>query len=93
MTPIKKPITLVIVKHENNGTAYLFEVPFGNYLQAGNLVLVDTKHGLNVATCMSCSFTMDIESAEYKKVLRSMGATEPLSKVVGVYHLEKFNRD
>ena len=45
-------IRLVIVKHENCGQKYLFKVPDGESVYAGDLVVVKNKRGKTLATCL-----------------------------------------
>ena len=50
---------IVIVKHENCGQKFLFEVPESKSIRAGDMVLVNTKREEAFATCMCDSFYID----------------------------------
>lgn len=54
---------LVIVKHVNSPEKYLFEVPEGEMVFAGNYVTVDTKLGKGqIGICLCDSFHADTET-------------------------------
>jgi hypothetical protein len=84
---------IVIVKHENCGQKYLFEVPKGEFLSAGDLVKVQTKRGKQLATCLSDHFDIDENSEVFKNILSAFGASEPLSKVLGQYRYIEFSEE
>lgn len=81
---------LVIVKHENCGQKFLFQVPEKQYVYAGNLVLVKNKKGETLATCLCDGFTVDENSDTYKSILSAFGASEPLATVVGRYYFDRW---
>lgn len=83
-------IRLVIVKHENCGQKYLFKVPDGESVYAGDLVVVKNKRGKTLATCLCDDFSIIKDSDEYKTILCAFGATEPLASVIGKFYLHKF---
>lgn len=76
---------VVIVKHENCGQKYLFEVPGGHYISAGDLVRVETKRGKSLATCLCDSFDIEENSEQLNAIVSAFGASLPLAKVVGNY--------
>ena len=76
---------VVIVKHENYGQKYLFEVPGGHYVSAGDLVRVKTKRGESLATCLCDSFDIEENSEQLKGIILAFGASLPLAKVAGNY--------
>jgi len=78
---------VVIVKHESCGTKYLFQVPEPYSFLTGDLVSVKTRKGTTtMATCLSPSFDIDENSERFKELCVNMGATVPLSPVVGYYN-------
>ena len=81
---------IVIVKHENCETKYVFEVPENEYVNAGDLVLVENKKGNVLATCMCDSFTIKCDTPEFNAILKGFGATQPLAKVIGKYYYSEF---
>ena len=87
--PYTNGIGLVLVKPENDSRIYLFKAT-NALIKAGDLILVNTKHGTEIATCMCDTFTMEMDSEEYRKIVRRMGVSEPLEKVVGIYRLERY---
>lgn len=81
---------IVIVKHENCGQKYLFEVPDGKYVSAGDLVRVSTKKGEKLATCLCDYFEVDENSDVFENILAAFGASKPLAMVVGKYMYSEF---
>lgn len=86
---------IVIVKHENCGQKYLFEVPVfevpdGRYVSAGDLVRVSTKKGEKLATCLCDYFEVDENSDMFENILATFGASKPLAMVVGKYMYSEF---
>lgn len=52
-------MTVVIVKHPNDSGKYMFQVPDGHSLNAGELVLCNTKRGNGeIGVCATDSFTL-----------------------------------
>ncbi len=84
---------IVIVKHENCGTKYVFEVPEREYLYAGDYVLVENKKGTVLAVCMCDSFTVKPESPEFNAIVAGFGVTKPLGKVVGKFFYSAFKTE
>lgn len=82
---------IVIVKHENCGQKYLFEVPGSHYLSAGDLVKVQTKRGKTLATCLCDSFEIEEDSEQLNSIVTAFGASLPLSKVIGYYSYYKYS--
>lgn len=83
-------MNIVIVKHENCGQKFLFQVPDSECLKAGNVVRVKTKKGLSLATCLCDSFNLDSESQEMNAILMAFGTSLPLAPVVGIYSYREF---
>lgn len=82
---------VVIVKHENCGQKYLFEVPDNHYLSAGDLVRVETKKGETLATCLCDSFELKEDTKQFDSIVSAFGATKPLAKVVGNYSYYEYS--
>lgn len=85
-------MNIVIVKHENCGQKYLFEVPRGNSVRAGDLVKVRNKRGEALATCLCDSFTLDEGSNEYEAICSAFGATRPLAQIIGRFFYSAFEQ-
>lgn len=84
---------IVIVKHENCATKYVFEVPEKEYVYAGDLVLVENKRGKVLATCMCDGFNVKPDSPEFNAILEGFGATQPLAKVIGKFYYSEFKTE
>lgn len=83
-------MNIVIVKHENCGTKYIFLVPENKILKAGDLVMVESKHGEVIATCLSDSFVVNEIGA--KRVFNAFGIDKPTAYVVGKFTYDKWER-
>lgn len=81
---------IVIVKHENCGTKYVFEVPENESLKAGDLVLVENKKGKVLATCMCDSFAIKCDTPEFDAIVKGFGVTQPLKKIIGKFDYTEF---
>lgn len=80
---------IVIVKHENCGVKYIFLVPDGKELKAGDLVMVNTKHGKALATCLCDSFIVDMSDTDKaKSIFTAFGVNEPTAYVIGKFNCE-----
>ena len=84
---------IVIVKHENCSTKYVFEVPEKEHIYAGDLVLVENKRGKVLATCMCDSFNVKPDSPEFNAILEGFCATQPLAKVIGKFYYSEFKTE
>lgn len=85
-------MTVVIVKHENCGQLYIFKVPCGQALKAGDLVLLDTKKGNRLGTCVCNSFEVNDQSVA-DRIYSAFRIKEPTAYVIGRYSLDKFEVD
>lgn len=81
---------IVIVKHENCGTKYVFEVPKNELVKAGDLVLVENKRGKVLATCMCDSFNIKRDTPEFNAICKGFGVAQPLAKVIGKFDYIEF---
>ena len=84
---------IVIVKHENCVTKYVFEVPEKEYVYAGDLVLVENSRGKVLATCMCDGFNVKPDSPEFNAILEGFGAKQPLAKVIGKFYYSEFKTE
>lgn len=88
---MNKMVDLVLCKHAlNSAQKFLFQAPACSFLEKGDRVLVDTKHGESDAYVVSVC-TVRIDSEQYGMILACAGATEPIRKVIGKTILTKFN--
>lgn len=84
---------VVIVKHENCGAKYVFLVPDGHELKAGDYVVVDTKHGKALATCLCDSFAIDMSDTDKtKSVFSAFGVDKPTACVIGKFNCEWWDK-
>lgn len=74
-------IDLVLCKHTNNGSTFLFQAPLASGLKENDLVVVDTKRGENVASIVSIE-TVEVGSNEFNFIIKATGAKLPLKKVL-----------
>jgi hypothetical protein len=81
-------MNVVFIKHNNQSGTYLFEVPVGVKLGAGETVMVDTRRGETSGVCVCESFELD--SSPLETVARLCGASFPLKRVIGRVFVEKF---
>lgn len=86
-------MNIVIVKHENCGQKYLFQVPENRWLKAGDLVRVRTRKGESLATCLCDNFEVDENGQEMSAICMAFGTTSPLQPVVGKYEYYEFLGD
>lgn len=77
---MSKYIDLVVCKHDNSDTPYLFYAPEWSSLKEGDRVLVEIKRGVKEATVVF-SGTVELNSDEYKLALSASNAKE-LKKVL-----------
>ena len=73
----QKPHLLVFAKHDGCNKEFLFAVPFDMEVRKGDVLLVDTMHGLTVATATSEMF----EGRNIDEVATKFGAYLPLKEV------------
>jgi hypothetical protein len=73
----QKPHLLVFAKHDGCNKEFLFAVPFDMEVRKGDVLLVDTMHGLTVATATSEMF----EGMDIDEVAQKFGAYLPLKEV------------
>jgi len=86
-------VKAVIVKHDNSYKNFVFEVPKGANVKKGDRVVCDTRKGQDEGICISEPIYILDESPikEFFEILT--GCKFPLKKIVGVYNLEKFNKE
>lgn len=82
-------MNIVPVRHyrTTDHRAYLFQVPDGQQLREGDLVLVKTKFGETTARCVCDSFNLEENPLKFIKIM--FGATE-LMPVVGKLTIEQW---
>ena len=73
----QKPHLLVFAKHDCCNQEFLFAVPFDMEVRKGDILLVDTMHGLTVATATTEMF----EGRNIDEVAEKFGAYLPLKEV------------
>jgi len=78
-------MNVVIIKHENCGNKFLFQVPAGEHLRAGDVVRVKTKKGTPLGTCLCDSFYIEDDGPELQSICEAFGATLPLAPVLGLF--------
>lgn len=81
-------MNIAVIKHQPNaGEHYLFTVPEGVRLKAGDLVMCQTRHGEAYGWLAYDSF--EVEGAALEALCRAHGA-KTLKPIVGVYELASF---
>lgn len=83
-------IDLVLVKHANSNKKYLFQAPSWSGLDKNDLVVVQTKHGKTEGKVIALC-AVDNASNEFKFIVETAGATEPLQKVLAKIEHKPFN--
>ena len=87
-------ISLVAVRHGTpNDRNFLFEAPRGCCLRKGEFVLVDTQYGEALGRVVAVSNYVLVGNTEYEFAVNSMGAKEPLKKVIGVFKPYKYEEE
>jgi len=84
-------IAIVLAKHTpNDSRKFVFEVPNGKKLMAGDRILVKTKKGVADAVCCCNSFECDEIAA--REMVPLFGGKFPLAPVVGKYSFEEWEK-
>lgn len=79
-------ISLVAVKHKDeHNRCFLFEAPRFCGLKVGETVLVDTQYGEDIGKVVAVEEYVQTNSEIYEFIIKAMGATEPLKRIVGRY--------
>ena len=87
-------ISLVAVRHDMpNDKNFLFEAPSGCCLRKGELVLVDSQFGESIGRVVAVQNYVLVGDTEYEFAVNSLGATEPLKRVIGVFKPYKYEED
>lgn len=73
----QKPHLLVFAKHDGCNKEFLFAVPYYIEVRKGDVLLVDTMHGLQVVTATTEMF----EGRNIDEVAEKFGAYLPLKEV------------
>lgn len=84
-------MNIAVIKHTPDNdfcTKYLFSVPEGVKLKAGDAVMCNTKYGEAYGWLVYDSF--EVEGTALQVLLNAFGAKE-LSPIVGVYELSEFD--
>ena len=83
---------LVVCSHKNDGGKYLFRVPEGRNLSAGDAVIVKTKYGEQQAVCVTGAFQADGNTLEM--VREKFGAPKEIKPVLAkIDYLEVWRED
>lgn len=78
---------MVIV--QQGGGKYLFAVPDGYKLYAGDRVLCKTKRGNTPGLCICDSFVTNKE----EEIGKAMSSNFPLAPIIGTYILDLFQKE
>lgn len=81
-------MNIVFIKHPADRGIYLFEVPAGIALKAGENVMVKNSRGETYGVCDSDSFELD--GSPLGTVAKICGAKFPLAPVIGRVSVERF---
>lgn len=85
-------MNIVIAKLESCGQKSLFRLPDNKYLEAGELVSVETKQGIKPAMCLCDSFNVQDDSYEMDMIYKSFNVKNVLPQVVGYYSYYEFTQ-
>lgn len=90
---MKNGTNVVIVRHVDDwqNRSFIFSVPDGVTLRAGDDVLCQTKNGRAAATCLCDSFFLD--NGPLEAVVGACGGSVPLKPVIGRYEYKSFTED
>ena len=81
-----KFVSLVAVKHkEYQDRSFLFEAPRGVTLKEGEIVVVDTQYGEQLGIVTAVHNFVYYDGVDYNFIVKAMGATKPLKKVIGEF--------
>lgn len=85
-------MNVVIAKHETCcESKYVFLVPDDRTLKAGDLVMVDTKRGNTLATCLCDSFIVDTtDKGKMKSIFNAFGVDELTAYVIGKFTYDEW---
>lgn len=86
-------MNIAVINHnkQTTGQRYLFAVPEGVKLKAGDTVMCKTKRGDEFGWLVYDSF--DVEGAALDAIITSHGAKLPLQPITGVYELSSFDEE
>ncbi len=79
---------VVIIKHTGDGK-YIFRVPDGRLLKAGDMVLCQTRRGIVPGLC--CCDSFDTDRVDTIKRAFGVNVNTPLSPIVGEYQCNMWN--
>ena len=79
---MSKYFDFVLCKHENSDRTYLFHAPAWSYLSKGDLVVVDTKKGEQMAMVISSITLGDDETDKIDFIMNATGADADVKKVL-----------
>ena len=85
----------VLCKHENSDKAYLFRAPAFTHLTKGDLVVVETKKGEQMAMVVSSITLSNDDADEIDFIMNATGADSDVKKVLRkvVYKDFKYKED
>ena len=86
-------IDLVLVKHANNGNAFLFRAPRNSDIERDDLVKCDTRYGVAEGKVVSVLHDMPTDSDVYQFILQVAKATDPLKRIICKYVTRDFHYD
>ena len=84
-------MNIVIIKHFGDNAHYMFSVPDDKQLREKDIVLVRNKRGEQAGVCVCDSFFVD--ESPLKALIARYGAKQPLSPVIGMFGLIKWDCD
>ena len=82
-------IDLVLCKHLNSEGKYLFQAPAYSGLQKGDMIIVETKHGNELAVVEQKTL-VEAGSELHDFLIEVTKATLPLRKVLGKFTYSEF---
>ena len=86
-------MNIVKVKYQNAQTIDISFVPDDRLLNTGDLVMTETKHGKELATCLCDNIKINItDKDESKNIFCIFGTSYPTTHVIGKFTYDEWER-
>lgn len=86
-------MNIVKVKYQNAQTIDISFVPEDRLLNTGDLVITETNHGKELATCLCDNIKINIaDKDESKNIFSIFGASYPTTHVIGKFTYDEWER-
>lgn len=86
-------MNIVRVEYKNSKTIDIVIVPEDRLLNTGDLVMTETKHGKEPATCLCHNIKINIaDKDESKNIFSIFGESYPTTHVIGKFTYDEWER-